>query len=162
MVNLYQADEAFRDVVFRADLLEMACELLGPRVRLFRDQVFFKPAGVGGEVYMPQDNRYWHLNPPLPLNLWVGLGDRTGSNGWCVGGVCVCCAWESRSGRCRARARPGRTVCPPRSGCGQDSGGASPSCPRERQCASLPGSALVTRESQPLREEGIYDPVHGG
>ena len=83
LVNVYRVDEVFRRVVLRDDLVDLAVALLGPSVRIFRDQVFYKPPEIGGEVFLHQDNRYWHLEPPLGITVWIALDDVTEVNG-CV------------------------------------------------------------------------------
>ena len=83
LINLHEQDEAFRRLCRREDLVEAVGKLLGPDLQLFRDQAFYKPARHGGELYMHQDNRYWHLDPPHAVTLWIALDDATVENG-CV------------------------------------------------------------------------------
>jgi hypothetical protein len=83
LVNLYTLDEAFGRLIRRDDLLDAVQALLGPNLQLFRDQSFYKPAGHGGELFMHQDNRYWHLDPPDAVTVWIALDDATVENG-CV------------------------------------------------------------------------------
>jgi 2-oxoglutarate-dependent dioxygenase len=80
-INLWAADSAFAAFVRRDDILKVAGSILGPKIRLFRDQGFYKPPCSGEEVYMHQDNRYWHLNPPNAVTLWISLDDATTANG---------------------------------------------------------------------------------
>jgi 2-oxoglutarate-dependent dioxygenase len=82
-VNLYRHDEAFDALMRRDDFLDAAQAALGPNIQLFRDQCFYKPALCGGEVYMHQDNRYWHLDPPSAVILFIALDDCTVETG-CV------------------------------------------------------------------------------
>ena len=57
--------------------------ILGPDIQLLRDQCFYKPSRCGGEVYMHQDNRYWHLDPPDAVVVFIALDDCTTATG-CV------------------------------------------------------------------------------
>jgi 2-oxoglutarate-dependent dioxygenase len=82
-VNLYRLDPAFRSLVHRSDLLDLAEAILQSDIHLFRDQCFYKPPMIGGEVYMHQDNRYWHLDPPSALVVFIALDDCTVETG-CV------------------------------------------------------------------------------
>jgi 2-oxoglutarate-dependent dioxygenase len=81
--NLYEVDEAYRSLVHRTDFLDFMESYLGPDIRLFRDQCFYKPPQCGGEVYLHQDNRYWHLDPPHAAVLFIALDDCTVQSG-CV------------------------------------------------------------------------------
>lgn len=83
LVDLWSLDEAFDRLARRDDLLDLMQALLGPDLQLFRDQSFYKPAGHGGEIFLHQDNRYWHLDPPHVVTLWIALDDATVENG-CV------------------------------------------------------------------------------
>jgi 2-oxoglutarate-dependent dioxygenase len=82
-VNLYRSDSKFDALMRRPDFLDIAECVLGKEIMLFRDQCFYKPPRRGGEVYMHQDNRYWHLDPPLAVILFIALDDCTVETG-CV------------------------------------------------------------------------------
>jgi 2-oxoglutarate-dependent dioxygenase len=82
-VNLYQVDDEFDRLVHRRDFLDIVTAILGPNIQLLRDQCFYKPSRCGGEVYMHQDNRYWHLDPPHAVVLFIALDDCTVETG-CV------------------------------------------------------------------------------
>jgi ectoine hydroxylase-related dioxygenase (phytanoyl-CoA dioxygenase family) len=82
-VNLHSADEAFLGLISRPTLTDAAQCVLGNNIQLFRDQCFYKPPQCGGEVYMHQDNRYWHLDPPLGVVIFIALDECTVETG-CV------------------------------------------------------------------------------
>ncbi|CCB71862.1 phytanoyl-CoA dioxygenase family protein [Streptantibioticus cattleyicolor] len=84
-INLWRTDEACAAQVARADLADRAEALLGGPVRLYRDHVFYKPPGKGdrSRMVLHQDNRYWHLDPPEAITVWMALDDATVENG-CV------------------------------------------------------------------------------
>ena len=74
----------FQDVARHPPLLECARGLLGPRVKVFRDQVLFKPPG--GQAKPPhQDQSYFRVIPEDGLiTAWVARDDSTVDNG------CMC------------------------------------------------------------------------
>lgn len=84
-VNLWREDPFFAGLVRRPDVVDRVQRLLGGSVRLFRDHAFYKPAGKrdASKLALHQDNRYWHLEPPLAGTVWVALDDATVENG-CV------------------------------------------------------------------------------
>jgi 2-oxoglutarate-dependent dioxygenase len=105
-VNLYRLDAAFRSLVHRSDLLDLAEAILRDDIHLFRDQCFYKPPMIGGEVYMHQDNRYWHLDPPSAVVVFVALDDCTVETG-CVHYI----KGSHRWGRVEhVRAREGKSI----------------------------------------------------
>jgi ectoine hydroxylase-related dioxygenase (phytanoyl-CoA dioxygenase family) len=71
----------FRDIARRANLLTCARGLLGPRVKVFRDQALFKPPG--GQAKPPhQDQSYFRVQPADDLvTAWIALDDATLNNG---------------------------------------------------------------------------------
>ena len=81
LVDLYKFDARVYQIICKEKLLNVAEALLGPDIQLFRDQTFYKPAAVGGEVFMHQDNRYWHLSPPEAVIIWLALDNVTVANG---------------------------------------------------------------------------------
>ncbi len=83
LVNAYSLSEVFYKLVHRKDLLKVVSNFLGKEIQLFRDQAFYKMPLSDSEIYMHQDNRYWHLDPPSAVTLWIALDDSTIENG-CV------------------------------------------------------------------------------
>jgi 2-oxoglutarate-dependent dioxygenase len=84
-VDLWRVDPFFARLVRRPEVVTRVEGLLGGAVRLLRDHAFYKPAGKGAAsgLALHQDNRYWHLEPPLAGTLWIALDDATVENG-CV------------------------------------------------------------------------------
>ena len=74
----------FQDVARNPRLLGLARGLLGPRVKVFRDQALFKPPG--GQAKPPhQDQSYFRVQPIDDLvTAWIALDDSTLENG------CMC------------------------------------------------------------------------
>jgi len=105
-VNLYQLDDEFERLVHRNDVLDLVTAILGPNIQLLRDQCFYKPRRCGGEVYMHQDNRYWHLDPAHAVVLFIALDDCTIETG-CVHYI----PGSHRGGRVdHVRAADGRSI----------------------------------------------------
>ena len=71
----------FQEVARHRPLLECARGLLGPRVKVFRDQALFKPPG--GQAKPPhQDQSYFRVVPENDLvTAWIALEDATRKNG---------------------------------------------------------------------------------
>jgi 2-oxoglutarate-dependent dioxygenase len=105
-VNLYRSDPAFESLMRRPDFLDIAQCMLGQEIMLFRDQCFYKPPRRGGEVYMHQDNRYWHLDPPRAVILFIALDDCTVETG-CVHFILGSHRWGKVQ---HARARNGTSI----------------------------------------------------
>jgi ectoine hydroxylase-related dioxygenase (phytanoyl-CoA dioxygenase family) len=59
-----------------------ASQLLEGAVRLWHDQIFYKPAHHGGVVIWHQDYSYWTRTRPMAhLSCWIGLDGSTQENG---------------------------------------------------------------------------------
>lgn len=84
IVNIWQASAAFAAVMRKPRLVELLSALTGGReLRLWHDQVQYKPAGVGGVTWWHQDCPYW---PPLTpadelLTAWIALDEADQDNG---------------------------------------------------------------------------------
>lgn len=83
IVNIWQASEAFRELLFRRVFGEEVAQLLdAEEVRLWHDQIQYKPAGVGGVNMWHQDWPYWPiLSEPDQVTAWVALDDVNEENG---------------------------------------------------------------------------------
>ena len=84
IVNIWEGSEAFEHVVGNAVLAEEVAQLLnGKEVRLFHDQIQFKPAATGGVNMWHQDSPYWPILTPkdVQLTAWVALDDADEDNG---------------------------------------------------------------------------------
>ena len=81
MAFLVRFDLVFHDLAIDAKLLDIVRGLVGPRVKLFRDQMLLKPPG--GQAKPPhQDQSYFRVQPVDSLvTAWVALDDATISNG---------------------------------------------------------------------------------
>jgi ectoine hydroxylase-related dioxygenase (phytanoyl-CoA dioxygenase family) len=74
-------DPIFADFVRQTKLLELVRGLIGPRIKLFRDQMLLKPPG-GQDKPTHQDQSYFLVRPMDELvTAWVALDDATLENG---------------------------------------------------------------------------------
>ena len=72
------------DLLWNPAFTVPAAQLLDGAVRLWHDQIFYKPAHHGGVVIWHQDYSYWTRTQPMAhLSCWIGLDDSTRENG-CV------------------------------------------------------------------------------
>jgi ectoine hydroxylase-related dioxygenase (phytanoyl-CoA dioxygenase family) len=86
IVNICQASPAFAALVQHPRLVAMLRQLAGPGVgelRLWHDQIQYKPAGHGGVNWWHQDAPYWPVLAPQDslLTAWIALDDAALDNG---------------------------------------------------------------------------------
>jgi len=83
VVNIWEADDLFRGHLNNPLVCQMACELIGTDVlRVWHDQVQYKPPRIGGPTSWHQDHPYWPIIQPADLvSAWVPLEDATLENG---------------------------------------------------------------------------------
>jgi ectoine hydroxylase-related dioxygenase (phytanoyl-CoA dioxygenase family) len=78
---LARFDPIFRSFARQPKLLELVRGLIGPRVKVFRDQMLLKPPG--GQAKPPhQDQSYFRVQPEDALiTAWIALDEATIANG---------------------------------------------------------------------------------
>lgn len=83
IVNIWMASEAFRRLVDHPRLVELAAALSEAReLRLWHDQIQYKPHRRGGVNMWHQDWPYWaNLDAPYQVTAWVALDDVDPENG---------------------------------------------------------------------------------
>jgi ectoine hydroxylase-related dioxygenase (phytanoyl-CoA dioxygenase family) len=84
IVNIYEASPAFNDLVHNSKLAEMAATLSGAKsLRVWHDQVQYKPKALGGRLGWHQDSPLWPSLQPktAQLTAWVALDDADADNG---------------------------------------------------------------------------------
>lgn len=90
IVNIWEADDLFRAHLYNPTILEMVSELIGTdTLRVWHDQVQYKPPQIGGPTDWHQDHPYWPIIQPADLvSAWVALDDADVENGcmWMVPG----------------------------------------------------------------------------
>jgi len=83
-LGAWRITPGFHDILWNPAFCIPASQLLGGPVRLWHDQLFYKPAQHGGVVIWHQDYSYWTRTQPMAhLSCWIGLDDSTRENG-CV------------------------------------------------------------------------------
>jgi phytanoyl-CoA hydroxylase len=83
IVNIWEADDLFQQHIYNPAICQMAAELMGTdTVRVWHDQVQYKPPKIGGPTDWHQDHPYWPIIQPADLvSAWVALADATVENG---------------------------------------------------------------------------------
>ena len=84
IVNIWQASEPFRKLVHSPKIVEEIAQLTGANeLRVWHDQIQYKPAAVGGLNSWHQDSPYWPILSPKTsqVTAWVALDDVDESNG---------------------------------------------------------------------------------
>ena len=83
-INVWQASDAFRAVTFHPTIVEEVAQLLNAEeLRVWHDQVQYKPSGIGGPTGWHQDSPAWPNIAPktAQVSSWVALDDVDESNG---------------------------------------------------------------------------------
>ncbi len=90
IVNIWEADDLFYEHLYNPAVLEMVAQLVGDdTLRVWHDQVQYKPPVIGGPTDWHQDHPYWPIIQPADLvSAWVALDDADVENGcmWMVPG----------------------------------------------------------------------------
>jgi hypothetical protein len=84
IVNIYAASPAFDALVRSRDLAAMAAQLSGAKeLRIWHDQVQYKPKELGGRLHWHQDSPLWMTLQPkdAQITAWVALDDAEADNG---------------------------------------------------------------------------------
>ena len=84
IVNIWQASNPFRRLVHNPKMVEEIAQLTGAEeLRIWHDQIQYKPAEVGGVNSWHQDSPYWPILSPKTsqVTAWVALDDVDESNG---------------------------------------------------------------------------------
>lgn len=88
VVNIWEADDRFREHLYNPAICEMVAQLIGTDVlRVWHDQVQYKPPRNGGPTDWHQDHPFWPIIQPADLvSAWVALEDADIENGcmWMV------------------------------------------------------------------------------
>ncbi len=84
IVNIWQASEAFRDLVHHPLIVDAVQQATGASgLRLWHDQIQYKPAHNGGINSWHQDHPYWKPLTPADTQItaWLALDDVDDDNG---------------------------------------------------------------------------------
>lgn len=84
IVNIWQASAAFKTLVTNKEIAEMAAQLSGAKeLRIWHDQIQYKPKALGGRLHWHQDSPLWRTLQPkdAQITAWVALDDAEADNG---------------------------------------------------------------------------------
>ncbi len=90
IVNIWEADDLFREHLYNSVMCGIVSQVTDcDTLRVWHDQVQYKPPKVGGPTDWHQDHPYWPIIQPADLvSVWVALDDVDVENGcmWMVPG----------------------------------------------------------------------------
>ncbi|MDQ2732411.1 MAG: phytanoyl-CoA dioxygenase family protein [Armatimonadota bacterium] len=83
IVNIWEASEPFRELTHNGTIGEEMAQLTGSSVlRIWHDQIQYKPASTGGVNMWHQDAPLWPILAPMTeVSAWVALDDVDEANG---------------------------------------------------------------------------------
>ena len=84
IVNIWEASPAFKALVTNPKIAQMAAELSGAKeLRIWHDQIQYKPKAQGGRLHWHQDSPLWRTLQPKDgqITAWVALDDAEADNG---------------------------------------------------------------------------------
>ena len=84
IVNIWEASDAFRELLSNPTVVEEVAQLTDAKqLRVWHDQIQYKPAGDGGVNMWHQDWPYWPSIAPMTeqVSAWVALDDVDEGNG---------------------------------------------------------------------------------
>ena len=88
IVNIWMASEPFRELVLGETVGPLVAQLMptANELRIWHDQIQYKPAVSGGELAWHQDSPYWGILTPKDqqVTAWIALDDVDGDNGCMV------------------------------------------------------------------------------
>jgi phytanoyl-CoA hydroxylase len=99
IVNIWEADDLFREHLYHPEICAMVGQLIGTdTLRVWHDQIQYKPPKVGGSTDWHQDHPYWPILQPADLvSAWVALDDASIENG-CMSMVARSHRWGPHKG----------------------------------------------------------------
>lgn len=83
IVNIWEASESFHALIYNPVITEEMAQLTGAsELRIWHDQIQYKPASVGGVNMWHQDAPLWPILAPMTeVSAWVALDDVDPDNG---------------------------------------------------------------------------------
>jgi ectoine hydroxylase-related dioxygenase (phytanoyl-CoA dioxygenase family) len=83
IVNIWQASEPFRRLIYNPKITKALAQLTNAtELRIWHDQIQYKPAAIGGVNMWHQDAPYWPILAPMTeVSAWVALDDADADNG---------------------------------------------------------------------------------
>jgi phytanoyl-CoA hydroxylase len=84
IVNIWEASDPFHDLIFNSTVVEEVAQLTNAQtLRIWHDQIQYKPAQQGGVNMWHQDSPYWPILMPktAQVTAWIALDDVDEGNG---------------------------------------------------------------------------------
>ena len=84
IVNIWEASPAFKALISNPYIISMAAQLSGAReLRVWHDQIQYKPKEQGGQLHWHQDSPLWGTLQPkdAQITAWIALDDAEADNG---------------------------------------------------------------------------------
>ncbi len=84
IVNIWEASPAFKALITNPKITAMAAQLSGAQeLRIWHDQIQYKPKEFGGQLHWHQDSPLWSTIAPKDeqITAWVALDDAEADNG---------------------------------------------------------------------------------
>ncbi len=83
IVNIWMASDPFHNLISNSKITAMMAQLTHAKeLRIWHDQIQYKPAAVGGVNMWHQDAPYWPILAPMTeVTAWVALDDADEENG---------------------------------------------------------------------------------
>ena len=84
IVNIWEASAAYHDLIFHPTIVEEVAQLTGARtLRMWHDQIQYKPASQGGINMWHQDSPLWPILMPktAQVTAWIALDEVDEENG---------------------------------------------------------------------------------
>lgn len=83
VVNIWQASSAYRELISHPVVCEEIAQLTGsPTLRIWHDQIQYKPTSTGGVNMWHQDAPLWPILAPMTeVTAWIALDDVDPENG---------------------------------------------------------------------------------
>lgn len=84
IVNIFEASPAFHELIHNRAIANMAAQLTSAReLRIWHDQIQYKPQAQGGRLHWHQDSPAWPTLQPKheQLTAWIALDDADYDNG---------------------------------------------------------------------------------
>ena len=84
IVNIWEASEPFHGIIANPAIVEEVAQLTGAKtLRMWHDQIQYKPATEGGVNMWHQDSPYWPILTPktAQVTAWIALDDVDEENG---------------------------------------------------------------------------------
>jgi phytanoyl-CoA hydroxylase len=104
IINIWEASRAFRKLAENREIVRCVSQLTGAsQLRVWHDQIQYKPAETGGVTMWHQDSPLWPILQPKTsqVTAWVALDDTDESNG-CMSMVVGSHSWGDQIAHLRS------------------------------------------------------------